>query len=97
MDSNRGRNIVTTIIGIIIGICYFIWGDHGSVGNSFLDECWKRKQPQWIVHNKAYIIGAFLVYEGWQYLDILLILIGGAWIGTHLSQDIAERWWESHN
>lgn len=80
-------------LGFIIGIIFFIIFENSKPSNTFMDKCWIRQQPSWLVHNKCYLIGAILIYRelvGCQ--DSLIIALGGAWIGLHLAQDFAERY-----
>jgi len=79
------------VIGFIIGVIFFFYMENASYSNSFLQKCWKRQQPKWIVHNKVYILSVFIIYKSYEYNDILLMILGSAWLGLHLSQDIAER------
>lgn len=87
--------VIGSMMGLMIGIFIFFIVENQSTSNSFLDKCWIRQQPKWIVHNKVYIIGLFLMWRGYIHQDISILIIGAAWIGLHLSQDLAERFHES--
>ena len=78
-------------MGLVIGILFFILIEDGNYSNSFMNKCWVRHQPEWIVHSKVYLIAVFLIYKGYQYQDMLLTILVTTWVGVHLSQDIAER------
>jgi len=83
--------LIALIFGFVVGMVFFYIFEDAHVSNSFMDGCWVRQQPRWLVHNKVYILGLFIIFEGWRYQDILLMVLGGGWIGLHLAQDIAER------
>ena len=90
------KNYSHIFIGIILGFLFFIIFENSKPSNSFLSKCWKRQQPSWIVHNKCYIIGAILIYrELTGCNDKWIITLGGAWIGLHFAQDMAERYYTS--
>lgn len=82
------------LLGIVLGMATFMFLEGGKKSNSFLDSCWKRQQPKWIVHNKVYVLGAFVVWRGFVNSDMFIIMIGSAWIGLHVAQDLAERYHE---
>ena len=85
------------IIGFIIGILYFIIFENAKPSNSFITKCWIRKQPDYLVHNKCYIIGVLLIFSQLktkykEYGSYVVFFVGSTWIGLHLAQDIAERY-----
>ena len=85
------------VYGFIVGIIFFILFENLKPSNSFTSKCWKRQQPSWLVHNKCYLIGSLIIFreiKGCK--DPLIIFIGGTWIGLHLAQDIAERYYLSN-
>ena len=82
------------LFGFIIGIAFFIIFENSNPSNSFMTGCWIRKQPDWLVPIKCYIIGTILIYRGFvKCNDKLIIAVGSAWIGLHLAQDIGERYY----
>lgn len=91
------KNYQYMIIGFIVGLLFFILFENSKPSNSFNSECWIRQQPSWLVHNKCYIIGSLLIYREINGCnDPYIIALGGAWIGLHLAQDIAERYYLSN-
>lgn len=82
-------------LGIIIGVLWFFIYEKGNPGNSFYDGCWIRKQPKWMDHEKVYLLGIFLIYRANKYNDNYIKLIASIWIGLHLVQDLAERYYEN--
>ena len=89
MDSSM--QIALLIVGFVLGLLFFLIVEGGRGSNSFYSGCWVRKQPDWITHTKVYFLGTIIAYKGLEYKDSLLTLLGAAWFGLHLGQDIAER------
>lgn len=87
------NNIIlkSNIIGFIIGALWFFIYENAKPGKSFLDKCWIRKEPQFLAHNKVYFLGMILIYRAYIHKDIYLSLVGSAWIGLHLFQNIGEQ------
>lgn len=84
------------LLGIIIGTIWFYKIENRMPGNSFYNRCWIRTQPKLIVHNKVYILSTFLIYRASKCNDLISIVLLSTWLGLHLSQDIAERYYESN-
>ena len=86
------KSIINTriIIGFIIGIVYFFLAEGGKKGESFSNKCWKRKQNDFLRHNKVYLFVIILFYIDYKYpcsmLKYATELLLGAWIGLHASQ-----------
>lgn len=87
------NKIYYIIIGLVLGVLFFCVCENMKPSNSFVTDCWIRKQPNWLVHNKVYFIGLLLIYCELKMVKIpIVLLIGSTWIGLHFAQDMAERY-----
>lgn len=80
------------LVGFMTGVFFFLALEGMKPSNSFYDTCWVRKQPNWSVHSKVYILGMILIWKGYSYSDRFLLFLGSAWIGLHLLQNYSEMY-----